>query len=280
MHLTTAALAAAFAAAVGATLGHLSAPARPAPDTGAPRVVTVTARDHAFEAPDTIASGVVTFRLKDLGPTSHHLIVFRLDDSVSLDEFYQAMRGGVASPPGIAALGGPEAGEEVTLVVRPGRYAFGCLKDFADGTTHLGRGMFRQLTVVPGSAEQRAEPAPRADVTVTMRAYTFELSGPLRAGRRVLRLENAGPQEHHILLQRLAPGRTKADVERWIAAGRGRPRPVSPVFFGTSRQSPGETVYVSVDLERGAYLFVCRIPDAGDGRPHVDHGMRTEVRVE
>ena len=148
-----------------------------------------------------------------------------------------------------------------------------------DGTTHLVRGMYRPLTVVPGSAAQRAEPAPRADVTVTMRAYGYELSAPLRAGRRVLRLDNAGPQDHHVLVQRLAPGRTKADVERWLAGGRRGERPVSPIFFGTSRQAPGETSYVTIDLEPGAYLFICRVDDAGDGRPHVEHGMRTEVRV-
>lgn len=245
---------------------------------GIPPVVTVTARDHAFEAPDTISSGAVTFRLRDLGPTSHHLIVFRLDDSVSMREFYDAMRPGVVTPPGISSLGGPESDEEVTLFLRPGKYALGCLKDFTDGTTHLGRGMFRALTVVRGKGTE--EPAPRADVTVTMRNYTFEFSGPLKAGRRILRLENAGPQEHHILLQRLEPGKTLADVERWIAGGRKRPRPLSPVFFGTSRQSRGETVYVAIDLTPGVYLIICRIPDAGDGRPHIEHGMRAEFHVE
>lgn len=278
-------IAFAVVAALGGTAGHVRGPVASAPSVTAPRVVTVTARDHAFEAPDTIASGVVTIRLRDLGPTEHHLIVFRLDDSVSLREFHDGLRAGVATPPGIQALGGlgnlggVGATNEATLVLRPGRYVLGCLKDFADGTTHLSRGMFRSMTVVPGSAAQRAESPPRADVTVTMRAYGYALSGPLRAGRRVLRLENAGPQDHHVLLQRLAPGKTKADVERWLAGGRTGERPVSPIFFGTSRQSPGETLYVTVDLEPGGYLFLCRVDDAGDGRPHVDHGMRTEVRV-
>jgi hypothetical protein len=39
-------------------------------------------------------------------------------------------------------------------------------------------------------------------------------------------------------------------------------------------------VYVTVDLGRGNCLFICRVPDADDGRPHVEHGMRTDVRVE
>ena len=114
----------AVTAALGGVLGHVP-PVAPTPAAPAPRVVTVIARDHAFEAPDSIASGVVTFRLNDLGPTQHHLIVFRLDDSVSLREFHDRMRAGVVTPAGIAALGGPESTEEVTLVLRPGRYALG-----------------------------------------------------------------------------------------------------------------------------------------------------------
>ncbi len=102
-------IAAVVTAALGGMLGHVPARVAPAPITAAPRIVTVTARDHAFEAPDSIASGVVTFRLNDLGPTQHHLIVFRLDDSVSLGEFYDRMRAGVVTPSGIAALGGPES---------------------------------------------------------------------------------------------------------------------------------------------------------------------------
>ena len=275
MRSTSFALLAALGCGVGLTLSFV-----PLPDDTAPRIVVVTARDHAFDAPDSVASGVVMFRLNDLGPTQHHLIVFRLDDSVSMREFYESMRAGVVTPAGITALGGPESKEDVTLILRPGRHVLGCLKDFEDGATHLSRGMFRELTVMPGTEAEQAEPAPDADVTVTMRNFGFEFSGPVHAGRRVLRLENAGPQEHHILLQRLMPGKSKADVEQWLARGRTGERPVSPVFFGTSRQSAGETLYVTVDLERGGYLFICRIPDAGDGRPHVEHGMRTELRVE
>jgi hypothetical protein len=36
-------------------------------------------------------------------------------------------------------------------------------------------------------------------------------------------------------------------------------------------------VYVTAELERDDYLFICRVPDAGDGRSHGEHGMRTEV---
>ena len=52
-----------------------------------------------------------------------------------------------------------------------------------------------------------------------------------------------------------------------------------PVFWGTTRQSPGETLYAVIEVTAGGYILLCRVPDSGDGRPHVDHGMRGEIRV-
>jgi hypothetical protein len=118
------------------------------------------------------------------------------------------------------------------------------------------------------------------DATVTMRDYGYVVSGPpLRAGRRTLRLLNAGPQEHHLMLQRLAPGATLADLRRWRAGERIGPRPMMPVDGGTTRQSPGSTLYWTVDLEAGGYLFLCLVADVGDRRRHVEHGMRHEVKA-
>jgi hypothetical protein len=48
----------------------------------AARVVTVTARHHLVEAPDTVASDVVTFRSDDLGPTERHPSPGPRDDDV------------------------------------------------------------------------------------------------------------------------------------------------------------------------------------------------------
>lgn len=242
-------------------------------------LVTVIARDHAFQAPDTVRAGLTRFQMQDLGPARHQLVIFRLEDSVSLNEFYAAMRKGGASPSGIRSLGGAQGAEEIWLALEPGRYVLGCLHRFDDGTSHLSRGMFRALTVIPHTARATKSGVPNVDATITMKDYGFKLTGKLRAGRRVLRFANAGPQEHHVMLQRLMPGRALADVERWQAGGRRGERPVSPVFWGTTRQSAGETLYATVDLAAGGYVLICRVPDASDGRPHVDHGMRGEIDV-
>ena len=247
----------------------------------APAEVTIIARDYAFEAPDTIPAGVTSIRMRDRGKEQHHWVLFRLADSVSLEEFYRDMKDGGASPAGIASLGGSQDSIAVSLDLATGRYVLGCLHGSPDGTSHLAKGMFRALTVrARRSGDGPRARAPRVDATVTMRDYGYSLSGPsLRAGRRTLRLENAGPQEHHVMLQRLEPGKSLADVERFFADGRRGPRPMRPVSGGTTRQSVGETLYWTIDVEAGGYLFLCRVPDAGDARPHVDHGMRQEIRV-
>ncbi len=215
--------------------------------------------------------------MHDLGPTNHQFVIFRLADSVSLNEFYAAMKGGGPSPRGIRSLGGAQGEEELSLVLAPGRYVYGCMHGFEDGTSHLSRGMFRAFTVI--AARTAGPKAPKADATITMNDYGYKLSGSLAAGRRVLKLVNAGPQEHHAMLQRLMAGRTLADVNRWQAGGRKGERPVEPVFWGTTRQSPGAILYATVDLEPGGYIIICLVPDSKDGRPHVDHGMRGEFRV-
>jgi hypothetical protein len=230
---------------------------------------------------DTLVAGVATIRMRDEGPDSHHWILFRLADSVSLAEFHASMQDGGPSPAGIRSMGGAQHGRAVTFDLTAGRYAFGCLHNATDGKNHLSKGMFRALTVRPRRTSDRVSASlPKVDATVTMCDFAYAITGPpLRAGTRTLRLLNAGPQEHHVMVQRLAPGATLADVERWRTGDRTGPRPMMPTSGGTTRQSPGETAYWTVDLEAGGYLFLCLVRDAGDQRPHGDHGMRQEVKV-
>lgn len=45
----------------------------------APAVVTVTAKDYSYEAPDTITAGMTTLRLVNQGKELHHIQLVRLD---------------------------------------------------------------------------------------------------------------------------------------------------------------------------------------------------------
>jgi len=89
-------------------------------------VVTVIARDYAFDAPDTVTAGVTTFHLVNRGPSLHHLWLVRLERGKTAADFMQALQAGWRMPSWAVASGGPNApapGSEssATVVLAPGR---------------------------------------------------------------------------------------------------------------------------------------------------------------
>lgn len=269
----------------------------------APPIVTIIGHDFAFTAPDTIVSGATTLRFIDRGKFDHHLIVFRLGPGVTLSDFHRAMGDGGRSPAGIASLGGLQTDKtyrraaggdspssrrarELMLNLRAGNYVLACLHA-EDGVTHLQKGMMRSLTVIPA---KRAVAKPKFDATITMSDYAYAVSGNLTSGRKTIRLANAGPQEHHVFIQRMRQGKVLADIKEHRAA-RAKEReanlpdsmstlmaPMIPVTAIT-RMSSGEEVFLTLDLVAGQYRLFCLVPDAGDGKPHTEHGMDQLIRV-
>jgi hypothetical protein len=90
-------------------------------------------------------------------------------------------------------------------------------------------------------------------------------------------VENRGPPPHEVVLVRLRPGKTAGDVLAWFKTREGPP-PGEP-FGGTVALSTGQVNYVTADFTRGDYALLCFVPDAGDGRRHVAHGMVSQIRV-
>jgi hypothetical protein len=232
----------------------------------APRIVEVVAIDYAFGAPDSVAAGWVTFRLHVSGAEPHHLIIFRLDEGVSLSGFHRALAGGASGVLGITPLGGPEGPAErggvveATLRLTPGRHVLACLVASEDGRRHLAKGMFRPLTVISASAGATGtEPTATARILLSPRGP--EPAAPLRAGSHVLRVEARGPGEHHVLIFRLGQSGTQ------------------PAYLGgTTRQAPGTVVYLPMRLTAGEYELRCQVPGP-DGRAHADRGEVRRVRV-
>ena len=60
-----------------------------------PRRVQVVARDYAFEAPDTLPAGEVSFELENRGPHDHELIIGRLRPGVTGQDIVAAHQRGV-----------------------------------------------------------------------------------------------------------------------------------------------------------------------------------------
>ena len=120
-------------------------------------------------------------------------------------------------------------------------------------------------------------PSGAATIAVEIGERSFRLDRETVNGPDVvLRGENAASADHEMLVLRLAPGYTTADLLR--AAGPDPPAEATwigeiPVRAGSERD------LVLVDLEPGVYTLVCLFPDA-EGTPHLAQGMEAEFTVD
>ena len=245
-------------------------------------VITVTARDFAFDAPDTVAAGVTTVRLVNRGPELHHVQLMRLDDGKTMADLLAAFKAGGPPPRWAVDVGGPNtpvpgAEAHATLDLAPGRYAIGCFIPSADKTPHIAKGMVREL-VVTGARRAPRPPSAAAPATITLDDYSFTLSRPLVAGRQTVRVRNRAAQSHEVFFMQLAPGKRAADVVAWVDKQEGPP-PGRPAGGTTGIAQHGWND-VALDLAPGDYALLCFIPDAKDGKPHFVHGMMKELRVD
>jgi hypothetical protein len=242
--------------------------------------VTVTANDFAFEMPDTIASGPTVFRLINNGTELHHLQILRLLEGKTMADF-------AALPPGptpewIVEVGGPNSSRpgggqsETGLNLTMGTYLAVCFIPSPDGKPHIAKGMVKPFMVLPG-AEASAAALPTPDLTMNLTDYTFELSGPITAGKHIIRVINQAEQPHEVVFARLAEGKTAQDLALWSEKMEGPP-PGEPIG-GTVGLAQFVENYVIADFTPGEYALLCFLPDAKDGKPHISHGMVQQITV-
>ncbi len=245
----------------------------------APNVVTITAKDFAFEAPDSIPAGVTTIRLVNQGPSLHHAQLIRFDQGKTLDDFMAAIKAGGPPPMWAIPVGGPNppapgAEASITETLEVGSYAVVCFVDVPDHVPHVMKGMSHAFVVTP-SAAMAAEPTP--DVNLQLVDYTFTFTPALTAGKHVIRVDNAAQQPHEFFIAKLDSGRTIADLEKWAETYKGPP-PALPMG-GLAAIAPGMHGFVNIDLPAGDYALLCFVSDAKDGKPHMMHGMAQQIKV-
>lgn len=240
--------------------------------------VTITATDFAFDGPDTLPAGLTTIHFVNRGPQLHHVSLMRLDAGRTAKDVMKALRGGQPLA-WVHDAGGPNAvmpGRDgnATLVLQPGRYVAVCWIPGPDGVPHVMKGMMKELVV---TASRGGADLPAADVTVTLSDYAFVPSAPLTAGHHVVLVRNTAAQSHELVLVKLAPGKTAGDFAAWVEKPEGAP--AGELLGGISGIAPGAENTFSADLAPGTYAFVCFLPDAKDGKPHVAHGMMSQFDV-
>ena len=248
--------------------------AEQAPAEAAVNEVTFHTTDYAFQGPDTISAGMTRFTLVNDGPGYHHIQLVRLDSGKTLADLETALKTPGTPPAWAVFMPGPNVPDPkgtstLTAEVAAGDYAVICLVDVPGMMPHFARGMVKGLTVTAGTGAIAA--APTADVTMTMFDYNFTLSTPLTAGRHVIEVVNTGPQPHEVFILRLAPGKTLDDFGKWMATMEGPPP--GTALGGTTLALPGVKSWIEVDLAAGEYALLCFVPDAKDGKPHLEHGM-------
>jgi len=256
--------------------------AAPPPAPPGANVVTITATDYAFSAPDSIPAGLPTFRMVNPGREPHQAVVAGAPGKTFAELEAALLKEGPFPEwltfPGGAGVVSSGDSSIVTANVPPGNYLILCFIPSLDGTPHILKGMHRRLVVTPAPAAAVAAAEPQADVTVTLSDYAFALSTPLTAGTHTIRVENNGPQLHELTIERLAPGKTLADWQTWMAGGmRGMP-PAQPAG-GFTGPDKGKVGWLTITLTPGNYLLNCYVPDAKDGKPHFTHGMVQQVTV-
>jgi uncharacterized cupredoxin-like copper-binding protein len=267
--------------AAGADSTPTPSAAASAPAPAAP--VTVTATDFKLDLPDTISAGVVNLHLVNQGKELHQAQVVRLDDGKTLADFQQAMKHEGPPPSWVKFVGGPNGiapGQEATALtaLTPGNYLVLCLIPSPDGVPHLMKGMIHPFTVAGPAGASAALPA--ADDTVKLVDYGFQSSRPLTAGRHTIRVENAAQQPHELVLLRLAPGKSVHDFGAWATTGGMKGPPPAMPLGGVAVIEHGESGAFMADLSPGSYGLICFVPDAKDGKLHLQHGMMQDIKVE
>lgn len=243
----------------------------------------VHAYDYSFDGPDAFETGLRRVTLENLGDEPHHLQFALLNDGVDMASFGEAL---ATQGPGALSMvtltGGPglilPGATTDTLVdfALPGTYALLCFIETADGVPHLALGMVDALEV---TGEPRAAAELDADVEVRMVDFAYTMPSSIPAGRTTWKVINDGPQPHELIVLELADGADFGTLMQHLAEHGEEGMPAMPVG-GAQGLSAGLASYLDWELEPGAYVAICFIPDPETGLPHLALGMAAPFTVE
>jgi uncharacterized cupredoxin-like copper-binding protein len=258
-----------------ASMSQLGRPALASP----PPVLTITAREYAFDGPDSIESGPTAFRLVSVGREQHFLGLMRIVDSHTLADYRRALVS-KSTPSWVIPAGGvgtisPGTAATTILNLEPGLYAMLCDMEDSHGTPHMMKGMLRALTV---SLRGNGATMPTPDLMINLTEFAFLAPDNLQPGLRAIGVRNTGSQPHMALVWRLAPGKSVREVIHWLDTPSDKSHPVTLVG-GVPDLAPGQEAQLSIHLRVGRYLLICLVEDPQNHKAHYDKGMTREFTV-
>lgn len=129
------------------------------------------------------------------------------------------------------------------------------------------------------AADEADLPAEPQQATFTATDFAFAGPDTLRPGLTNVTLTNNGSAVHHVILARLAEGKTMADVREFMEANpTGEPDWIT-WQGGVGAIAAGGTSSAMSDLPAGHYIAFCFIAEPPDNVPHVMKGMTAEFVV-
>jgi hypothetical protein len=90
-------------------------------------------------------------------------------------------------------------------------------------------------------------------------------------------------QPHEIEIFRLAPGKTADDLMQEfgdLMSGAKTTPESATAIGGVAPAVAGVTQYFTATFAPGSYVLACFLPDATDGKLHMEHGMMQVIQVE
>jgi hypothetical protein len=263
------------------------AAAQPASAPAIPELA-IEVGDSGFVVPDPAPGGIVSVAVRNTGAQPHTASLWRIRDGHTQDEIV-AMNDLLQENPD-AFFGIFELGSWI-------HYS----EEIAPGATQqfyadLGKGEFFLIDDAnPGQApafftapEIVGTVEPAADVQVDMADFSYAMPARIPAGQKLWEVTNSGAQWHLAAIITANPDATPEEILASFG-GPDTPPPADAavqVMGGMPPMSPGERVWLAIELAPGKYEVVCPLPDlaalatGGEPLPHLLHGMRHAFTVE
>lgn len=263
--------------------------------TASPPVVKITALDYAFQAPDTIASGWVTFEMTNSSKESHYfqLNPLRLPEGRTFADYQETylepadslallVDSGKADskklgqmlnrivPAWTKRVLGEDKGGGMPLVapgrtassiqkIDPGTYLMSCFAMRSpEGLRHIALGMRHKITVVKDSTTTSH---PKADFMMHASGHEITIDGQFRAGRQIgaYHVKKASQQMDDYywsaMLARIKKDEDVNKLKKWINEGSYRNPVLVDYIRGFEYLSPGDTAFAELNLEPGRYAW-------------------------
>ncbi len=192
-----------------------------------------------------------------------------VSSEVPPDLFYKlTIPGGVIAPPNSTAEG--------IIDLNPGDWFAGIQIENDDGPS---TGVAQALSVT-GTMPTLTDPT--AAITASLSDLKIELSGPVSAGPQIWKVTNAGAMPHFISIGMSDGSLTQENVQATFGTFIGTPTAAdaTPIdvttvttVLDTGVLSPGQSMWIELDLQPGQYIAACFLSGPGDLPIHAAMGM-------